>query len=55
MRIRYFREWSVVAVLVLLLGALAIIAPAFFDGQPMLSRLAREAPTLVAACGIALV
>ncbi|HEV7868416.1 MAG TPA: ABC transporter permease [Chthoniobacteraceae bacterium] len=52
---RYPRELSVAAALVLLLGLLAIFAPAFFEAQPMLSRLAREAPTLVCACGMALV
>jgi rhamnose transport system permease protein len=52
---RYFREWSVAIVLAIVLGGLAIAAPAFFDGRPLLSRLTREAPTLVMACGTALV
>lgn len=52
---RYFREWSVAIVLAIVLGGLAIAAPAFFDGRPLLSRLTREAPTLVVACGTALV
>ncbi len=52
---RYFREWSIVAALALLLASLAILAPAFFSGQPLLSRMAREAPALVVACGMALV
>src|SRR5215475_9052361 len=52
---RYFREVSVASALLLLLLALAIFAPAFFSPQPLLSRLTREAPALVVACGIALV
>jgi rhamnose transport system permease protein len=52
---RSFREWSVWLVLALVLGVLAVLAPAFFDPQPLLSRLTREAPTLVVACGITLV
>ncbi len=55
MKGRHFREWSIVAALALILAMLAILAPAFFSGQPLLSRLAREAPALVAACGMALV
>ncbi|MDB6030100.1 MAG: rbsC 2 [Verrucomicrobiales bacterium] len=52
---RYFREWSVAFALVLLLLGLAIAAPAFFEPQPLLSRLAREAPTLIVACGMTMV
>src|SRR5690349_12618582 len=52
---RHFREISVAAALMLLLGVMAVFAPAFFQGQPLLSLLAREAPTLVVACGMALV
>ena len=52
---RYFREISVAAVLAMLLVVLAVGAPAFFDAQPLLSRLAGDAPTLVAACGMTLV
>jgi rhamnose transport system permease protein len=52
---RYFREWTVAAALGLLLLVLAIFAPAFFQGQPLLSLAAGEAPTLVVACGMALV
>lgn len=52
---RYFRELSVAAVLLALLAALAIFAPAFFQPQPLLSLATREAPTLVVACGMALV
>lgn len=52
---RHFRELSVAAALTLVLVALAIFAPAFFQPQPLLSLLTREAPTLVVACGMALV
>lgn len=52
---RHFRELTVAAALTLVLVALAIFAPAFFQPQPLLSLLTREAPTLVVACGMALV
>lgn len=52
---RYFREISVASSLLLLLLTLALFAPAFFSPQPLLSRLTREAPALVVACGMALV
>ena len=52
---RHFRELSVAAALLVVLGALAIVAPAFFQPQPLLSLLTREAPTLIVACGMALV
>ncbi len=52
---RYSRELSVASALALLLLVLAVIAPAFFEPQPLLSRLTREAPTLIVACGMALV
>jgi len=52
---RWIREWSVVGVLALLLAYLAWRAPAFFQLQPLLSLLAREAPSLVVACGVAMV
>jgi rhamnose transport system permease protein len=52
---RYFREVSVAAALGVVLIALAIFAPAFFQPQPLLSLLTREMPTLVVACGTALV
>lgn len=52
---RYFREWSVAGALALLLALLAVIAPNFFEPQPLLSRLAGAAPRLVVACGIAIV
>ena len=52
---RHFRELSVAAALAILLLALTLFAPAFFQPQPLLSLLTREAPTLVVACGMALV
>jgi rhamnose transport system permease protein len=52
---RYFRELSVAGALALVLVALAIFAPAFYQPQPLLSLATREAPTLVVACGMALV
>jgi len=52
---RHFRELSVAAALVVLLLFLAVAAPAFYQPQPLLSLLTREAPALVVACGMALV
>ena len=52
---RYFREPSVALALGVLLLFLAVAAPGFFQPQPLLSLLTREAPTLVVACGMALV
>jgi rhamnose transport system permease protein len=52
---RYFREISVTAALALVLLGLAVVAPAFYQPQPLLSLVTREAPTLVVACGMALV
>ena len=52
---RNSRELSIAAALALVLLTLAWVAPAFFQPQPLLSLLAREAPTLVVACGLALV
>lgn len=52
---RHFRELSVAGALVLVLVTLAIIAPGFYQPQPLLSLATREAPTLVVACGMALV
>ena len=52
---RYFRELSVVGALGVVLLGLAIFAPAFFQPQPLLSLVTREAPTLVVACGMAFV
>lgn len=50
-----FREWSVALALGGLLIILAMAAPGFFQWQPLLSLLTREGPTLVVACGMALV
>lgn len=52
---RYFRELSVAGALLLALLALAVFAPSFYQPQPLLSLAAREAPTLLVACGMALV
>lgn len=52
---RYFREWSVLIALAVLLVVLGIMAPAFFEAQPLLSRVTRTAPVLLVACGMALV
>lgn len=52
---RYFREISVTAALGLVLLSMAIMAPGFYQAQPLLSLVTREAPTLVVMCGMALV
>lgn len=52
---RYFRELSVAAALLVVLLVLAVIAPSFYQPQPLLSLATREAPTLVVACGMALI
>lgn len=52
---KHFRELSVAAALLVMLAMLAVFAPAFFQPQPLLSLATREAPTLVVACGMALV
>ena len=52
---RHFRELSVGAALAVVLLALAVVAQGFYQPQPLLSLLTREAPTLVVACGMALV
>jgi rhamnose transport system permease protein len=52
---RHFREWSVAGALGVMLIALAVFAPRFYEGQPLLSRLTDAAPSLVIACGMALV
>lgn len=52
---RYFRELSVAGALLAVLAALALFAPGFFQPQPLLSLATREAPTLVVACGMALI
>ena len=51
----YFRELSVAAALAAVLLGLAVFAPAFYHPQPLLSLVTREAPTLIVACGMALV
>jgi rhamnose transport system permease protein len=53
---RHFRELSVAAALAVMLLAMALWAPKFFDAQPLLTRLTSQvAPTLVVACGMTLV
>jgi len=52
---RHFRELSVAGALVVVLLGLALFAPSFYQPQPLLSLLTREAPALVVACGMALV
>lgn len=52
---KYFRELSVAAALLVVLALLGIVAPGFYQAQPLLSLATREAPTLVVACGMALV
>jgi rhamnose transport system permease protein len=52
---KYFRELSVAAALAVLLLVLAIFAPSFYSPQPLLSLAASAAPSLVVACGMALV
>jgi rhamnose transport system permease protein len=53
---RYFREISVATALGIILVALAIFAPAFYQPQPLLTLITSQvAPTLVVACGMALV
>lgn len=51
----FSREMAVGVALVLLMTALALFAPNFFDGQPFVSRLASQMPALVAAIAVALV
>lgn len=52
---RHFREWTVGLALLGVLLALAVFAPTFYQPQPLLSLATREAPTLLVACGAALV
>jgi rhamnose transport system permease protein len=49
------RGLSLAAVLALLLLLLLVAAPGFYQLQPLLSLAAREAPSLIVACGLALV
>lgn len=51
----YFREISVAGALVILLVILGIFAPHFYEPQPLLSRLAAQAPTLVLTLGVSMV
>src|SRR5215210_86353 len=50
-----FRELSVLGALIVLLLAMAVFTPNFFEPQPLLSRMTAAAPRLVLACGVALV
>src|SRR6187397_1999725 len=52
---RHFRELSVFGALLLVLVVLAIAAPGFYQPQPLLSLVTREAPTLIVGAGMALV
>ncbi|MEK7952915.1 ABC transporter permease [Luteolibacter soli] len=52
---KYSREITVAGALGLLLVALAIFAPNFYELQPLLSRTTSQMPALVAAIGITLV
>ena len=52
---KYFRELTVAAALVLLMLGLAIVAPHFFQIQPLISRLTSQMPALILAIGVALV
>jgi rhamnose transport system ATP-binding protein len=51
----HFRQFTVGIVLGILLLLLAFAAPGFFQTQPLLSLLAREAPVLVVCAGMAFV
>jgi rhamnose transport system permease protein len=53
---RHFRELSVAGTLGVVLAALALFAPAFYQPQPLLTLVTSQvAPTLVVACGMTLV
>lgn len=52
---RYEREISVAGILALLLVVLAVSAPSFFEPQPLLSLVTREAPLWIMVCGVAMV
>jgi rhamnose transport system permease protein len=52
---KHFRELSVAAALAVLLLVLAVVAPSFYEPQPLLSLSANSAANLVIACGMALV
>jgi rhamnose transport system permease protein len=52
---RYFREWSVAAVLGLLLLVLALLAPNFFQRSQLFSTLSTAVPVLIVGAGMTLV
>jgi len=52
---RHFREISVTVVLGCVLLMLLVFAPAFYDPQPLLTLVSREAQTLVVVCGMVLI
>ncbi len=52
---KFSREFTVAGALLLLLLALAVFAPNFYELQPLLSRFTAQMPALVAAIGITLV
>lgn len=52
---RYFREFTVAVALLMMMLALAIFAPHFFQAQPFISRLTSQMPALLLAIGVALV
>jgi rhamnose transport system permease protein len=52
---RYQREWSVATVYAVLLGALAVAAPAFYTGDKLRMIFVASAPVLVAAVGMTLI
>jgi len=49
---RHARELSVTGALLLLLTILAVLAPGFYQLQPLLSLATREVPTLLVVCGM---
>jgi rhamnose transport system permease protein len=52
---KHSREWIVAAALGLLLLSLAIVAPHFFQWQPLLSRVTSQMPAMIVALGVAMV
>jgi rhamnose transport system permease protein len=52
---RYQREWSVAAAYAVLLGALAVAAPAFYMGDKLRTILVSSAPVLIAAIGMTMI
>ncbi|MGV3533591.1 MAG: ABC transporter permease, partial [Chthoniobacteraceae bacterium] len=55
MKGRHFREWSVAAVLGIVLVCLALSAPGFFQPRQLMAMVTDTAPILQLACGAALV